>query len=489
MRKFSLLLVALLVVTTGAFAQVSIEPEIEVDASATWGVNLDEETHGFSNEANSTLSFVFTEEQTEEFGEGDVYGWIMLEDFKIDFEVDGDADGSTDPAPHFVVTNGEMSARLMLGPVAYIDILSAPDEVDKASNFSKIAQNIRTVGETLTGLNGDLPGDANVADTTDYAGKTALGFDVPDLMVVELGIFSNGDWDANTGNEYLLSLDADIVAVPNLTINPVAMMRFNEDDAGTEAGPASVGIGFGYSLPVTADITAAPEVGFDYSSLDLDGDAYNRLEVGLGVNLTWAGLGTDEDDQTIFGVEDELTSGVGLGVVYGIHDVGYLVGAEAVDAADFPTADPEEAVNTLGVKLGLYEDSGDDGLFPVVGGALVLNYNMISGLEDAFDAGEDTYSDLGLGLEVDADLGVVAPFAGLTFLNTDVADNFDNNESYAYLNLGTDINVVANTTFTVEYKSGELNADTAGDDVLYGAGYAASTRETGEIALTTKIEF
>lgn len=487
MRKFSLLLVALLVVTTGAFAQVSIEPEIEVDASATWGVNLDEETHGFKNEANSTLSFVFTEEQNEEFGEGDVYGWILLEEFKIEFEVDGDADGTTDPAPHFVVTNGEMSARLMLGPVAYIDILSAPDEVDKASNFSKIAQNIRTVGDSLAAIGG--PADANVADTTAYAGKTALGFDVPDLMVLELGIFSNGDWDANTGNEYLLSLDADIVAVPNLTINPVAMMRFNEDDAGTEAGPASVGIGFEYTLPVTADVTAAPEVGFDYSSLDVDGDAYNRLEVGLGVNLTWAGLGTDEDDETIFGVEDELTSGVGLGFTYGIHDVGYLVGVGAVAPADFPAPDVEESVNTLGVKLGLYEDGGDDGLFPVVGGAVLLNYNAISGLEDALGVGEDSYSELGLGLEVDADLDVVSPFAGLTFLITDIADNFDSNESYAYLNLGTDINVVANTTFTVEYKSGELNADTAGADVLYGAGYAASTRESGQVALTTKIEF
>ena len=83
MRKFSLVLAALLVVASGAFAQVSNEPTIEVKASATFGVQLDEMTTGITNSAESNLTFTFTEEQTAEYGEGDVYGYIKLEDFKI----------------------------------------------------------------------------------------------------------------------------------------------------------------------------------------------------------------------------------------------------------------------------------------------------------------------------------------------------------------------------------------------------------------------
>jgi len=89
MRKLSLLLVALLVVSTGAFAQVVLQPEIEVEATATWGINLDEETHGLANSAEATLSITFLEESTEEFGEGEVYGWIELDGFEIELEAEG----------------------------------------------------------------------------------------------------------------------------------------------------------------------------------------------------------------------------------------------------------------------------------------------------------------------------------------------------------------------------------------------------------------
>lgn len=459
MRKFSLLLVALLVVTTGAFAQVSIEPEIEVEAKSTWGVNLDDETHGFSNLAKATLSYVFTEEQTQEFGEGDVYGWIELEDFKIEIDSENtdDSDGG-----QVMVTTGDISAKLMLGPIAYIDILSATDGVDEAGDITKISQNITTVNAALIAATSNTVTEANVFTEYTYSAGVALGVALPDMVTVEFGVLSGTDWNGADTNPYMLSLDAEIVAVPDLTVALVATMEFDDDDVGTDKGPAGVGASVEYSLPLDADLTLIPQFGLDYKALT--GGDNSQIEISAGAFLSWAGLGTDEDDETIFGNEAELSSGLGLGVVYGIHD---LAAGE---------------VNTLGIKAGLYEDSGDDGLLPVVGGAFLLNYNMVSGDVDR--------ADLGLGVELNADLGVVEPFFGVTYLMQNLnEDQSAETESYAYLNLGTDINVVANTTFTVEYKSGELANDAGADNNLYGDAYSASSRESGQVAITTKIEF
>lgn len=488
MRKLSLLLVALLVVSTGAFAQVVLQPEIEVEATATWGINLDEETHGLKNSAKATLSITFLEESTEEFGEGQVFGWIELDGFEIELEAEGN---DTDVDNALVVSTGEISARVYLaGPMAYIDILSATDGVNEASNFSKIAQNIRSLDATVAAALAlplaSLDGELTTADVkTAFAppvkldangdpipvGQVALGFALPDLMNIEFGVLSAYDWNANADpdNWYMLSIDAEIVAVPDFTITVVASMEIADDlDAGDDL-PVGFGVGVEYSMPLTPDITLKPGLGFDYFKLD----DFTQMEFGFGLNLSWAGIGTDEDDETLFGNEDEVSSGLGLGVVYGIHD------------AD------GDAINTLGIKVGLFEDSGDDGLLPVIGGALVLNYNSVMNLED-FGYNEDAYSELGLGIEVNADLGVIEPYAGLTFLMLDLGGDWDLDDDQAmYINVGTDIKVIPNTTFTIDYKSGELmNADDAYGDFIYGGGgYGLSSRESGEFSIKTKISF
>lgn len=477
MRKLSLLLVALLVISTGAFAQVTITPEIEVEASATFGVNLDEETHGLTNAAEATLSFVFTEEQTEEFGSGEVYGWIELDEFKIELEAEGN---DTDVDNALVVSTGDISAKLFLaGPMVYIDILSATTEANEASNFSKIATDIVALDD-IVGAVADVGTDFSAAPDP---GKVALGFDLPDLMVIEFGVISAADWDDNAApdNWYMLSVDAEIVAVPDFTITVVATAEMDDDEGiGGEGQPVGFGVGVEYTMPLTADIDLIPGLGFDYTTIDNGDDNLTRMEFGFGLNLSWAGIGTDEDDEDIFAAEDvEVSSGLGLGVVYGIHNAALFGG------------DVDENVNTLGVKVGLFEDSGDAGLLPVIGGALILNYNTVSGLEDAFGADEDAWSDLGLGIEVNADLGVISPYAGLTYVLQDVADDWDlEDNDTMYLNVGTDIDVIANTTFTVDFKSGELmNADDTYTDVIYGGGYLNSSRESGQFTIKTKISF
>ncbi|MFW6329314.1 MAG: hypothetical protein ACOC28_04390, partial [Alkalispirochaetaceae bacterium] len=190
-------------------------------------------------------------------------------------------------------------------------------------------------------------------------------------------------------------------------------------------------------------------------------------------------LGTDEDDQTIFGVEDELTSGVGLGFAYAIDQ-----------------QDADESNSSYGVKLGLYEDEGDDGLLPIVGGAAIVNYNALIENEET---GQPTYAELGLGLEVNADLGVVSPYFGVYTGIWDLGDELgdvdgdgEDADDFLYVQVGTDINVISNTTFTIEYNSGDLG--TEADPTTWGDVYADGSRgvsgaQAGELSIETSVSF
>lgn len=495
MRKFSLVLAALLVVASGAFAQVSIEPTIEVEASATFGVQLDEMTTGISNSAESTLSFVFTEEQTEEYGEGEVYGWIELDGFKVEFDESGD-DQTNSGA--LAVSVGSVTGKVMLGP-AYISLDEATVAANEAEAFALIDQSLVSYVE-LENADGAIDADVGTSYDPEFPG-VALGFAVPDVATVEFGVASLFDWDetdgANDDNAYSMSIDAEITAIEATTIALVSTMQFGnggtDANPGTQDNPVGVGVSAEYALPM-GEMTLSPVFGVDFTSEEnANEDALTRLEFGAGAKLSWAALGLDEDGDDHIGFvgdgddEEEVTSGAYLGAVFGIHDV-----------------NKDESINTLGVRLGVYEDSGDAGLLPVVGLAFMVDYTSTLANEDApgttFD---NTRSDLGLGFEVDADLGVVSPYAGIKVLMLDVeGDTLENpttNETESRgittINLGTDINVIPNTTFTIDYASGNLSYNDeyySGADATYGDTYGnitSSTAQLGVVTLETTVSF
>jgi hypothetical protein len=271
---------------------------------------------------------------------------------------------------------------------------------------------------------------------------------------------------------------------------------------GTRNNPASVGLSGSYDLALTDDMTLTPELGFDlYTEQDANEDQEMRFEVGVGANLLWPGLGVEDSDEDFLNQDDtEVTSGVGLEVVFGSHAWDLLGGGGTAD----------ESVNTVATKLGFYEDGGDDGFLPIVGAALLLNYNMVLANDaDPFvgTAVEDGYSDMGVGLEVDADLGVVTPYFGVISEIYNVSGNeaLDaNGDSYttAFLNVGTDIEVIPSTTFTIDYSSGDLlydNVDGKGQAAdpsfgyVYGSTFESeggfSGAQTGELSVTTEVSF
>jgi len=452
---------ALLVVAGGAFAQ-EINPVLtfEAEAESVFGVNLDGTaasddgaTTGFDVSTDVTLEIEFVEEQTAEFGEGETYGWIEVEDLKI--VADGNGGGA------LTITDGSVTGKVFFGQ-AYLLVATAGDGVNEAELGLKLSQTILADAADFISLD---------PETT----AVALGFDVPDLLNVEAVVASestdaSADWTTNHSNEYALALLAEIT-VDALTVNVGAVTWVNQDldnDAATDNAndfgvPALIGVGLEYTMPLNDAINLVPYLGADISS----GDDTMDFEVIGGVNALWAGLGTDDDDQTIFGEEAAVTSGVGL-------EFGYATFSDAAE-------------NLLWVRAGLYEDEGDDGLLPVVGGALLVEYALGSDAAPAYANGG-----LGFGAEVNADLGVVSPYFGLMTANGDLEDG----DFALTMKVGTDIDVISNVTFTVGYASGNLLSDAEDPAILYDgelytqdAALGNTTGKLGALTLGTKISY
>ncbi|MFW5797571.1 MAG: hypothetical protein ACOCXE_03585 [Spirochaetota bacterium] len=535
MRKATLLIAVLLCfgLATAFAGPVEVEPEYEAEASATWGVQLDEMTTGFDNSAESTIMFTFIEEQTEEYGEGTTYGYIEVADFEVEFEAAGEED-SEDADSSFSINVGEITGKVFFGPAYLVVYSGASDDVDELDGPGAIGGDIITPTQTV----GDNP---NVLAEPATEAGVALGYEVPDLVTLELGVESRYGWDDPqqdtdfARNAYVWSLNADITPVDGASVALVSNMWHGlggaEDEdgelidptPGTPGNPAAVGISGSYDFDVTDDMVFRPVLGFDMATeQDAQEDQEMRWEVGTGLNLLWPGLGVDESEEDFLNQEEtEVTSGVAFEAVYGSHPTDTRApGADDVPSGSQATVllditdDEDLAANTLAFKLGLYEDSGDDGFLPIVGGALLMNYNMVLANDDDFyenTAVEDGWADFGVGVEFDADLGVVSPYVGFIseMINVTGNDELDYNGdatngetlTTAFVNVGTDINVIPNTTFNIDYSSGDLLYDAVdekdqGDDASWGDYYgwtadggAFSSSQAGQLTFETSIEF
>ncbi len=503
MRKFSLLLLAMLMVSSMVFAQVQVEYELEAEATATFGVNLDRATDGtdlvagpttgFALSNNIDLSITFIEEMTTEFGEGDVYGWIEVDEFEITV----DADGPEGTAPALGGTNGDITAKVFMGP-AYILVATAENEVNQA----ELGLN---VDETILGATDQV-------SRADMGNAVAVGYTVPDLFNIELSIASVGemaadDWSDNLFNNYVgaiyteTTLDALTIYVEaSASVRSHYATGTDDDGIVDETEPAGdfgdnalLGVGVEYEMALNDMMTLVPYLGLDlYKSAGAgEADSSNSgfegaldFEVIAGANVQWGA-----DDLEVFGAASDETQG-GVGV-----EVGFArVNAVAVDLAD-------TYEDALWVRLGFAEDGGDDGFLPVVGGAVLVEYASTTPTVDG--ESDDAINMMSFGLELDADLGVVSPFFGLMFADTDL-DTDNDHEAGVYsegltMNIGTDIEVIPATTFTVKYTSGNLMLD-EGDAIItqydtnqytYAAarGDAAVTSMAGTFTIATTIEY
>ena len=145
MRKATLLIAVLLCfgLATAFAGPVQVEPEYEAEASATWGIQLDDQASGFANSAESTIMFTFIEEQTAEYGEGTTYGYIEVDDFEVEFEAAGeDADVAAPMPSQSYDRPGEITGKVFFGPAYLVVYDGADDEVDEFDASGKILDDV-----------------------------------------------------------------------------------------------------------------------------------------------------------------------------------------------------------------------------------------------------------------------------------------------------------------------------------------------------------
>jgi hypothetical protein len=462
MKKLALVLVLVAAIAAAGFAQATMEPTLSGSATMTFGVDLGAAggvAAGIRNEVSAGIELEILEEETvEKGGDGTVYGWIELSDFSIVI----DEDGITATAP-------EISARLYLGPV-YIDILGVDDNIDLAGLGAVIqADVIQPLNTASTDYDSEYDGLAVVYDS--------------DMVDVTVFVQSEHDWiDALRGVTYSFTADPDGdsvydedgddvvnwseitdgadpydvntppqgwafgatagVDISGIMVDLAVTMGLNYYDATLEPltglGPIGFGAQVGYGLGL-GSTTLTPFVGFD-------GQLYSgafAMEIGGGVKLTWADMGEDagevdllEESSMAAQLEDtEVTSGVALGASF------YNSGA----------------VNDLNIKMALYEDYADDGLIPVLGATAIVNfYNIL------------TAPQLGAGLHVSAELGMIEGFVGTLMWTDAPMTTVQNLELW----VGASVEIIDYTTFTLKYVSGNLLA-----------------AMPGVITFATKIEF
>ena len=254
MRKFSVLLLAFLMV--GGFA-FGLDVELKGDATLTWGIDLQTESHGFKNDSTGSLKITLVPKATATKGGDGIYGWIEIKDYELTATPAGVA-GS----------RGAITARIMLDEVTWIQIFKAP-----GADFNKAA----AIDEDKTDVKPDL-------------GGTPQGFTFRtkfDPITLSLKAFSDGDWE--TGNSvYGTGVDVT-VAVDPLTID--AHLLYGYFDA------AALGVGTKVTAKI-ADVAAGLETHVSFDGWLPDGGDF-VFDAGLGVTIN---LFVDGGDKSFFTV-------------------------------------------------------------------------------------------------------------------------------------------------------------------------------------------
>lgn len=509
MKKL-LLFLLIFSIPMAVFAQVALEPKIEVEAEAIVGADLDRTTTvGFETSAKATVNLILREEASEEFGEGRVYGWINLKDLKIELKAeagDGGPDNLGDIKQSF--DWGDIEARINFGPVVYLNIRKSDKEVNKASRSNVIAKGMfDEVGDIkfLAALDAATvsPGfdqDLSLVTNPDGVG-VALGFNLLDGdLNIEAGLSSDKVFDNSAyNNEMVASLKAEHKAIPDVftwSLTSVNVLNRGDELAGGNENYYSVGVKVEPAIPV-GDFKLSIPVGADVvlGSANDESDLLFNYEVGGGIKYTWASRGTDGSDKNIgfFDADAEVTSGVSLGFSY-LSNSFTTSNSNGTENAKLDTP-----LSAITAQLSLYEDSGDDGIVPLMGGQLVTSmYYYLGGKwDDAASEDLNGRMDLGVGFHNDFDLGIVKPFAGVFFQWADVTDTLkDSDVRRRTLGLKAGIELkelVDNTTFTLAYASGDLLNEDTGSDVTKGndlyKAQAVSSSKVGQITLGIKISF
>lgn len=429
MKKISVLLIAFLLVASFAFAEETFTFSASGEASVIFGIDLEENTTGFSNDNDITLTVTFVPDQRLSSEGSDWYGDIEL-------RVHARGQNAAYQAPNLGVTRARIT-----NDVVYVNILVPGDTQTSAANVFSAADAVIGTGfgtlsygqfaETFTSaITGVTPGFEFVTNAAGDRGGITIGFSDGAINDLSLAIVSDGSWVDNVENYYGVALNAD-VTVDIITItNKLFLGVFAEETQ--FANTTSLGVSLEDS---GTDVT----VGFDLlGSTDENQDLIWKASLTLGQELAE-------------GTSVSLRTTVGQVPIVG--------------------EDPE-----LGLDVGLtFVEGTADGLVPGVGAKLGVVLMNVLGAEDTMS--------LGLLFDVEYSEGGINPFANVGF-HTVLAD--DDAAYLAYelgLSLTSDFHGIDNTAFTLRY--GTWDPTRATTDF----GVAIDDLHTGFLTLQTTISF
>jgi hypothetical protein len=322
MKKLSILLIGLLLVTGFAFADFG-DVDISGSASVTWGVDLNTNATGFLNAGSSDVTLTLIDEGSGTTGGDDgLYGEITLEDWSM--EIDTDETGTTTLSG----TAGDVSAKIVVSPLEIL-IYTAPS----------MSWGNATVIET---------GDPDVAPALAAAntiGGVTLVLPV-DPATIDVYVVSDGDWTSNAANDYAAGLDVEVEIAPITVALGGFYGWFNA--AATFGGTAAldvaldalegvdVGVGFDLVEGITWEVEFDATVNLTPENSDEDqtnvavGVFYSEaadLDMSFGVTETTEGGFVDMLGATVMAEIHDLTSGTiaWLVDVTGEYDTGDLM--------------------------------------------------------------------------------------------------------------------------------------------------------------------
>jgi len=255
MKKLSILLIGLLLITGFAVAQ-EFDGSVDVSGSAsvTFGVDLNTNYTGFMNTATSSVSITLIAKQTvSATGDDDLYGEITITDLELTADPAGTG-GSV----------GTVSAKIVVSP-AEIIIYAEPG---------------MTWGNAASPDDGDVVAPALVAASA--TGIQGITIKLPvDPATISVYLVSDGDWTDNVNNDYAIGTDVEIV-VDIITVDLGGFYGwFNA--SGTWGATAALAVSLADVLN-GVDITVGADI--------VDPSDY-EVEFGTTVNLTEANADDD----------------------------------------------------------------------------------------------------------------------------------------------------------------------------------------------------
>lgn len=420
MKKVVLTLVALVAMAGLVFAAAPEfkpgAPSISGSATLTFGFDIDASAFGISNASSGSLSLNLIPEGSDEKGaEGDVYGWIKLSSFKSDA---------------YTLTNPGVEAKLFLGPI-YINILGGSDKVDYA---------VKGVG-TVSGFNiaTSTVDDVSLDLDSEFAGL-AIGLKDTSAIDITLGMASRFDWIESSAAKA-----ATTAVKPGIVTPGTGEAAVQYDSAGTDFDYTVVNT-LAVADTVDQNTPAAGSYVF-YAKVGLK--AVAGLTLDLGLNLSTA-TGSSLGFGAKAGYSLDLGEGMALKVFAGFDMKTVAAGTMPYELEtgvlfQFAGSTLDSKFKTdvkinpgIGVSFGMDQGSDIDLGAYFYDGALI----SVVDLSAIFELGDlgDAASTMGLGVYAGLDLGAAKPYAIFKYLDA-AADSIT-------LEVGSDISVIPNTTFT-----------------------------------------